>query len=342
MSDRFWSPISIDCIDPACFPNVALYLKSSGNYVLYKDQERGFTEVDRHRLENNFKEFLYVRSGDLAEINSYLESNLTEMLAREDIDARAKGRILYQTSVNYVIDVFMSPETAANMQRCRNLIQHMMKYVAGEKGALDALQSIAAHNTYIFAHSVQMTALNLLVHEKLFEITPDEMIDVGVGSLLHDFGMTFISDEIVDKRNSLSDIEYQRVKQHAQKGYEFLQKTRMFGEVALTIVRHHHERYDGRGYPAGLKGDSIPRSAQLSAICDVYSALTTNRPYRKATTHDEAFAMMREEAQNGAFNCELFAKFEEIINTRKGVSNQERALLLSSPPEDSSPSFDFV
>lgn len=342
MDDRFWSPISIDCIDPACFPDVALYLKSSGNYVLYKDQERKFTDNDRRRLENNFKEYLYVRSGDLAAINSYLESHMTEMLTREDLDARTKGKILYQTSVNYVIDVFTSPETAASMDRCRNLIQHMLKYVAGEKGALDALQSIASHNTYIFAHSVQMTALNLLVHEKLFEITHDEMIDVGIGSLLHDFGMTFISSEIVDKRNGLSDIEYQKVKQHAQKGYEFLKNTRMFGDVALTIVRHHHERYDGRGYPAGLKGDSIPRSAQLSAICDVYSALTTDRPYRLAASHADAFAMMREEAQQGAFNCELFAKFEEIINIRKGVSNEERALLFSPPPEDFHASFDHA
>src|SRR6185369_8226521 len=136
--------------------------------------------------------------------NQYMENNLTDILARQDLNSMAKGRILYQTSVNYVIDVFESPELAANLLRCRNLIMHLMKYVATESHVLEPLQSIVAQNFYIFAHSVQVTALNLLVHEKLFQLTPEEMTDVGIGSLLHDFGMIFISDEILDKPNSLS------------------------------------------------------------------------------------------------------------------------------------------
>lgn len=319
MKDRFWRPISIDSIDPAHFPNVALFLKSSGNYVLYKDQERKFTADDRRRLERNYTEFLYVRSGDMEEINDYLENNLSEMLAREDLSGTQKGMILYQTSVNYVIDVFESPETAANLTRCRKLIQQMMRYVATEKHALESLRSIASHNFYIFAHSVQVTALNLLAHEKLFSVDPDEMIDVGIGSLLHDFGMIFISGDILDKPDALSDVEYYKVKQHTQKGYEFLKQTGLFSEVSLTIVRHHHERYDGNGYPTAAKGDAIPRSAQLAAICDTYSALTTDRVYRKASSHEEAFKLMREESKGGGFNGELFQRFEEIISAARNV-----------------------
>ena len=317
MNDRFWRPISIDCIDPGLFPNVALYLKSTGNYVLYKNEERPFTEDDRRRLERNFTEFLYVRTGDLEEINDYLENNLTEILARDDLDSMAKGRILYQTSVNYVIDVFESPEIASNLARSRKLIQHLMHYLTTDAHALESLQSIVGHNFYIYTHSVQVTALNLLLHEQLFNVTPDEMIDVGIGSMLHDFGMIFITEQVLDKPDALSQVEYYKVKQHTQKGYEFLKRNGLNSEVALTIVRHHHERYDGNGYPAGIKGDNIPRSAQLSALCDVYSALITDRSYRKASTHADALKMMREEAKGGAFNIELFKRFEEIITARK-------------------------
>jgi HD-GYP domain-containing protein (c-di-GMP phosphodiesterase class II) len=311
---------------------VAVYLKSGGNYVLYKEKERQFTEDDRQRQENRFTEFHYVRSGDMEAVNRYLEQNLTDILAKEELSNAAKGRVLYQSSVNYVIDVFESPEAAANLERCRSLIRHMMDYVVSEPHALEPFQSIVAHNYYIFAHSVQVTALNLLVHEKLFNLSADEMIDVGVGSLLHDFGMTFISEEILDKPNALSDVEYSRVKEHTQKGYEFLKKAGLFGEVALTIVRHHHERYDGNGYPTGSSGNAIPRSAQLSAICDVYSALTTDRPYRKASPPMIALTMMREEAQNGFFNPELFSRFAEIITTMKGISHPERTQLLTPRP----------
>lgn len=318
MKDRFWRPISIDSIVPESFPNVALFLKTSGNYVLYKDQERRFSEDDRRRLTRNQTEFLYIRSGDLVDVNDYLENNLTDMLGRKDLTGKQKGKILYQTSVNYVIDVFEAPEMASNLMRCRKLIQHMMKYVATESHALEALQSVVTHNFYIFAHSVQVTALNLLAHDKLFNVTPDEMVDIGIGSLLHDFGMIFISSDILDKPDALSDVEYYKVKQHTQKGYEFLKHTGMFGEVVLTIVRHHHERYDGNGYPTGIKGDNISRSAQLSAICDTYSALTIDRSYRKATTHADALKIMREEARGGAFNNELFKRFEVIISAAKG------------------------
>jgi HD-GYP domain-containing protein (c-di-GMP phosphodiesterase class II) len=318
MNDRFWRPISIDCIDPDIFPNVPLFLKGSDNYVLYKNEERKFTEDDRRRLQRNFTEFLYVRTGDLEEINSYLENNLTDLLARDDLDSMAKGRILYQTSVNYVIDVFESPEIAANLVRSRKLIQHMMSYLATDAQALESLQSIVGHNFYIYTHSVQVTALNLLLHEKLFNVDPDEMIDVGIGSILHDFGMIFITEKVLDKPDALSDVEYYKVKQHAQKAYEFLKRNGLNSEVALTIIRHHHERYDGNGYPCGIKGDTIPRSAQLSSICDVYSALITDRAYRKASSHADALKIMSDEAKGGAFNRELFNRFVEIMTAQKG------------------------
>lgn len=331
MNDYFWRPISVDSVDPVCFPDIALYLKTGGNYILYKDEHRKFSEEDQRRLENNLTEFLYVRTGDLKAVNRYLEENLSDMLARDEISSSSKGLILYQTSVNYVIDVFEAPEQAANLERCRKLIEHIMKYVAKETHALESLKTIADHNFYIFAHSVQVTALNLLIHEKIFNLAPEEMIDVGIGSLLHDFGMTFISDEILEKPGSLSEREYIHVKEHTQKGYEFLKNTGI-SEVALNIVRYHHERHDGNGYPGGIKDGAIPRSAQLAAICDTYSALTSERAYRKASPHAEALRIMRTEAENGFFNYEFFKKFEEVMNTTKGVSVQERNHLFSSRP----------
>lgn len=313
MNDNYWRAISIDCIDPEYFPDVPLFIKTSGNYVLYKDAERKFTDADRTRLERTHTEFMYVRSGDMEQITRYLEASLKDLLVRDDLDSTRKGAILYQTSINYIIDAFEAPEEASNLERCRHLVQHMMDFVATDAHALKSIRTVVNHNFYIFAHSVQVTALNLLAHEKLFQVSPDELADVGIGSLLHDYGMIFISNDIVQKPDALSDIEYYKVKQHTQKGYEFLKDTRMFNDVSLTIVRHHHERFDGNGYPAGIKGDKIPRSAQLSALCDVYSALTLERVYRKASSHEEAIKVMRDES-GGAFNPELLVGFIDLVN----------------------------
>ncbi|QWV97457.1 HD domain-containing protein [Geomonas nitrogeniifigens] len=316
MKDHYWRAISIDCIDPDYFPAIPLFMKTSGNYVLYKDAERQFSDADRKRMERTNTEFMYVRSGDMEEIATYLETSLKEMLSSDDLDSTRKGRILYQTSINYLVDAFEAPEHASNLERCRQLVQHLMEYVGKDDNALRSLQSVVGHNLYIFTHSVQVVALNLLAHEKLFNVEPDELQDVGIGSLLHDYGMIFVTNEILNKPDALSDVEYYKIKQHTQKGYDFLKDCSCFNDVSLTVVRHHHERYDGNGYPAGLKGDRIPRSAQLSALCDTYSALTLDRVYRKAVSHQDALRMMREESGK-AFAPGLLSEFIELVNEKK-------------------------
>lgn len=315
MKDRYFRPITVESIDPAYFPEVALFVKNNGNYILYKNHDRKFTELDRARLQRTNSDFLYVRAGDMDLITEYLEDNLHSLLARNDISSNNKGIILYQTAANYVTEVLDSPEKLANLARCRSLIRHLMKYVANSEDTLKAFQAIIANNYYIFVHSVQVAALTMLAHDKLFDLSTDEMIDVGVGALLHDFGMIFISSDILEKPDALSDIEYHKVKQHTQKGYDFLKGIGVFSDVSLTIVRYHHERYDGNGYPTGLTGDSIPRSAQLAALCNTYCAMTTERPYRKALSHADAIKVMRDKSA-GAFNVELFERFEEIMSGR--------------------------
>lgn len=313
-NDRYWRAISVDSIDPEYFPKVALYLKNVDNYVLYKDLSRPFTIDDHRRMERSSTKFLYVRSGDMEDINRFIENSLTRMLARDDLGNSAKGRILYQTSINCVIDMFEAPETPENLARCRNLVKHILQHVASDPHALAPLKTLIDHNFYIYVHSVQVTALSLLLHSRLFDLEHDELIDVGTGSLLHDYGMTFITNQLFEKNDALSEIEYYKIKQHTQKGYEYLQQSRNHSQVVLNIVRYHHERYDGNGYPTGIKGNDIPRSGQVAAICDVYSALIMDRPQRKANSHVDAIKIMSEESKSGAFNPELFKHFVEIIN----------------------------
>jgi len=105
MRDHYCRPISIASINPQTFPAVSLYTKTGGNYVLYKPHDRQFTDLDRMRLERNSVEFLFVRTGDMEEVTRFLENGLSETLGRQDLSVQAKGHILYQTTVNYVIDV---------------------------------------------------------------------------------------------------------------------------------------------------------------------------------------------------------------------------------------------
>jgi len=315
MQSSYYRAIGIECIDPECFPDVALFIKSGDNFVLYKPHDRKFTSDDHLRLKRNNMEFLFVRSGDNEVISEFVENSLPQILSRKDLSSYTKGKILYQSSVNYVTEIFEAPENSFNLERCQNLVGQIMQYVTFDRDALKSLQSIMSHNFYIYTHSVQVTALSLLMHAEIFQLSRDELLDVGIGSLLHDFGMIFVSNEILNKPDALSDIEYYKVKQHAEKGYAFLKDVGKFSDISLTIVRHHHEKFDGNGYPLMLRGNAIPRSAQVTAICDVFSAVTTDRAYRnRVTSTDKALQLMRKESQ-GAFNGELLQRFEEIIRS---------------------------
>lgn len=312
MKVRYYRPVALECIEPAFFPDIALFVRINDNYTLYKPHDVKFTENDRTRLTKAGTNFLYLRVGDMEEFTEYLEGSLAGMLSRDDVSREAKGKILFQTMANHVAEIFDAPEKAASLTRCRILIRHFIKYLTTDKDVMKALQSIIANNYYIFSHSVQVTALSLLAHQKIFNITRGEMVDVGVGSILHDFGMIFISNDILDKPDAISEVEYYIVKKHAQKGYEYMKEMGALQDVPLTIIRHHHEKYDGSGYPCGLKGEDIPRSAQLTALCDVFCALTADRVYAKANSMADALRIMRDEMP-GAFNKTLFERFEEIV-----------------------------
>ncbi|BDV41963.1 hypothetical protein GURASL_08860 [Geotalea uraniireducens] len=311
MNEAYYRPVSIEAIEPDIFPAMPLYLRRDGNHVLYKGPEQRFAVTDRIRLEKNNVEFLYVRTGDLEELTEQLEASLPAMLGREDISGTAKGKILYQTAINYLDDLFTEPERTANAARCRDIAASLVRYATTERRALAAIASVVPHNYYTFVHSIQVTALALMLHADLGH-PGDDPVEVAIGSLLHDFGMAFIPREIINQPHSLKDVEYLKIKQHPQFGYDYLEKLGVYGDTPLAVVRLHHERSDGTGYPLQLKGNAIPHAVQLVSLCDVYCALTTDRPYRKATGHSDAVRLMREELR-GAFDREMFRNFESLM-----------------------------
>ena len=149
-------------------------------------------------------------------------------------------------------------------------------------------------------------------------------------SSLHDIGKIAISDNILLKPGRLTKEEYEEMKTHTTKGCEILERVngiwdQEFGQTAYDICRHHHERYDGKGYPDGLKGDDIPISAQIVSVADVYDALVCKRVYKDAIPKDEAFEMIMK-GECGVFSERILKCFalareelEQIADTIVGT-----------------------
>ena len=190
---ELYVPVGIESIEPDLFPDVALYLKSGSNYVLYKSHGRNFNKQDAERLIENSVEFLYVSPSDLEVITEYMENNAERMLNDDSFDNKTKGKIIYQTSINFVGDIFEHPEKVGDFARSKRLIDNLLLYLSGDKEAFSSLETVMTHNFYTFVHSLQVTALSILLHSEAYLLSHDEMVDVGIGTILHDFGKIFVS-----------------------------------------------------------------------------------------------------------------------------------------------------
>lgn len=141
-----------------------------------------------------------------------------------------------------------------------------------------------------------------------------EIRDLMWGGYLHDIGKVGIPDTILLKPGKFTPEEWEIMQQHVLIGEKICQPLRTMRGV-VPIIRHHHERWDGSGYPDGLVGEEIPRLAQIFQVIDIYDALTSERPYKRAFTPEEALEIIEQEMQKGWRNPELIAQFKEFIRT---------------------------
>ncbi|MGJ5674041.1 MAG: response regulator [Nostochopsis sp.] len=148
---------------------------------------------------------------------------------------------------------------------------------------------------------------------KYLNLSRNQIRDLMWGGYLHDIGKVGIPDSVLLKKGKLTPEEWEIMKQHVSIGEKICQPLRSMQGV-IPIIRHHHERWDGSGYPDGLKGEKIPYLAQVFQMIDIYDALTSERPYKLAFCPEEALAVMQEETAKGWRNPHLIQQFAEFIN----------------------------
>lgn len=314
MQQGYYVPVGIESIEPDMFPDVALHLRSNGKYVLYKSNGRMFSKQDAQRLMTNNIDFLYVSPADMEVINQYMEANAERFLTSDNFDGRTKGKIIYQTSINFVGDIFQNPKKAGDLDRSKRLVENLMNYLADDRDALTSLETVMTKNYYTFVHSLQVTALSLMVHADAYSLARDELVDVGIGTLLHDFGKIFIPQDLLNKVGKLTDDEIAILKRHPQEGYNYLKENTGLNDICLSIVRDHHERINGNGYPKGLQRAEISRSAQVGGMCDVFCILTIDRNGQNTLPPYLAIQVMRQEMKD-AFDKRLLEILEGLTCT---------------------------
>ena len=171
--------------------------------------------------------------------------------------------------------------------------------------------SIEAKDPYTEGPCERLSKYSVALAERL-RLPGEQREALRRGGIVHDIGKVAVPEQILLKPGPLMPEERKIMEQHPVVGHRICAPLKSF-RLVLPIVRHHHEKFDGSGYPDGLKGEEIPLKARILQTVDIYDALTTDRPYRKALTPQEGFVQMREEVKRGWWDGDLIAEFEKLL-----------------------------
>jgi putative nucleotidyltransferase with HDIG domain len=190
------------------------------------------------------------------------------------------------------------------------LVEEISNSVMRNPGALISLARLKTADDYTFMHSVAVCALMIALARQL-DLDEQQVREAGMAGLLHDLGKAMIPLEVLNKPGKLTDEEFALVKTHPEEGYKLLLEGSGVSEVTKDVCLHHHEKIDGSGYPKGLTGETMSLFAKMGAVCDVYDAVTSNRPYKAGWDPAESIKRMAE--WTGHFDPMVFQAFVKSL-----------------------------
>lgn len=201
---------------------------------------------------------------------------------------------------------------ALDVTGCVPLVEAIAGSMQRNAGVLLGMVRLKSHDDYTFMHSVAVSTLMVALSRQM-GLSEAQVREAGLAGLLHDLGKARIPLHVLNKPGKLSSDEYHLVKNHPRQGHDMLLAAGMSSDVALDVCLHHHERPDGQGYPQGLSGTDFSLHARMAAVCDVYDAITSNRPYKDAWGPADSIARMAEWAKAGMFDATVFRAFIDCV-----------------------------
>ena len=228
------------------------------------------------------------------------------------VDELDRAAALCRRSRAAVISMFAEARMgrALDAEQCQGLVQEISESIARNPGALISLARLKTADDYTYMHSVAVCALMVSLGRGL-GLNDAACREAGLAGLLHDLGKAVMPPEVLNKPGKLTADEFAIMRTHPEHGWELLRTGQAVSEAVLDVCLHHHERVDGGGYPKGLDGDRITLLARMSAVCDVYDAITSNRPYKAGWDPGESISRMA--TWQGHFDTAVFAVFVKSL-----------------------------
>ncbi|WP_071872562.1 HD-GYP domain-containing protein [Atopomonas hussainii] len=290
-------------------PNDIQRIRDSGISELWIDTSKGL-DVENEQVPSETRE----------QVDEAIEQELIEAatapLPQEKVSLAEEVERAAQIcakSKEKVVSMFHDARMgkAIEAEQCQELVEEIANSVSRNPGALISLARLKNRDEYTYMHSVAVCALMIALSRQL-GLAEEQVRQAGMAGLLHDVGKAMIPLDILNKPGKLTDGEFVTVKSHPEAGFKLLKEGSKVSEIVMDVCLHHHEKVDGSGYPHKLKGDEISLFAKMGAVCDVYDAITSDRPYKKGWGPAESLRKMAEWSK-GHFDETVFQAFVKTI-----------------------------
>ncbi len=249
------------------------------------------------------------------------ESNLTPVvMVTSSASPENRVRGLDLGANDFISKPFERVELTARVRSLLSLKRSTDELERAETVLFSLAISIEGKDTYTGGHCERLSKYSVELGRRL-GLPNDQLVALQRGGIVHDIGKVAVPDEILLKQGPLSPDEWAVMKQHPVVGAKICRSLKSFGLV-IPIIRHHHEKRDGSGYPDGLQGDEIPLTARILQVVDIYDALATDRPYREAWPMEKALSVMQEEVAKGWWDPDVFREFDRLVRS-EGFDLQE-------------------
>ncbi|NLD13545.1 MAG: HD-GYP domain-containing protein [Gammaproteobacteria bacterium] len=277
-------------------------LQASSVTEVWIDVSRGLDDVEGETPEQA------VERGERV-----LQEIATQPVRENIADELRRAAKICERSKDAVVSMFNEVRMGQmlNTEQTQRVVSEITQSVLRHPNALLSIVRVKQADEYTYMHSVAVSALMIALARQMgFE--NDEVHEAGMAGLLHDVGKMAIDDGILNKPGSLTDNEFEQIKRHPEYGVRYLQKgSEPVSRAVLEACYSHHEKMDGSGYPRGLKADQISILSRMAAVCDVYDALTSDRPYKKGWGPSETIQRMAQ--WTGHFDPQIFQAFVRSV-----------------------------
>jgi HD-GYP domain-containing protein (c-di-GMP phosphodiesterase class II) len=239
---------------------------------------------------------------------------LSEIIHNPDIPPEKKAKAVQHYSKVIVKNLLDNP-SAENIERVIKTVSEIVDLIITDNKTSFHLLNITTHDYATYIHSVNVGILSVSLAKVLYRHSDGhDMHALGAGFFLHDLGKVRIDHSIINKPGKLTDQEWKDMRRHPDFGFQILDETDKLSKESNIIVLQHHERNDGSGYPAGLKGGDIHPYGRICSVADVYDALTSVRPYKPRIAPFEALRLMQKEMLNH-FQRDVFERFVLMLSS---------------------------